>query len=115
MRHLMPRLRGVFSLVFFKSQAMNNIKHSALEFVGEVATAYPRTWIYSFFAAGMVFAVALYGAFGYWVGGFFGHPQAGMYLSLTWYGYWFATNVEELKLFADIQVAKLETLAALLK
>ena len=94
---------------------MSHIKHSFLELVGEVSTSHPRAWIYSFFAVGMAFAIALHAAFGYWVGGFFAHPQAGMYLCLTWYGYWFATNVEQLKLHADIQVAKLETLAALLK
>jgi len=93
---------------------MSHIKHSFLVFVGEVATSNPRTWIYSFMAVGIAIAIALYGALGLWLGGLFGHATEGMYLSYTLYGYWFLTNVEELKSQSDLQISNLEEMRALL-
>jgi len=115
MRANLARYRGLFSLVFYVHNQMQSILRSSLQFVGEVATTYPRTWIYSFAVAGMVTAIAMYGAIGSWLGGFVGHPTEGMYLALTFYGYWFATRVEDLKVLADQQVALLEEYASLLK
>ena len=93
---------------------MSHFRHSFLELVGEVATTYPRTWMYSFMAVGMAFAIFIYGALGLWLGGLFGHPTGGMYLSYTLYGYWFLTNVEELKSQVDFYISRLEEIRSLL-
>lgn len=101
--------------MYFVFTTVSHFSHSALEFVGEVATAYPRTWIYSFAAAGMALAIAIYGGLGLWLGGLFGHPTGGMYLGLAWYGYWFLENVEEIKSQADGWVNALESIRSQLK
>lgn len=94
---------------------MSHFRHSVLELVGEVATTHPRTWIYSFVAAGMAVAVGIYAGLGLWIGGLVGHATYGMYTGLALYAYWFIQNVEVLKSQADIQVAQLEEFRALLK
>ena len=94
---------------------MSNFQHSVLEFCGEVATTYPRTWIYSFAFAGIALGLLIYGGLGLWLGGLFAHPTTGMYLGLTWYGYWFITQVDALKTLADEKIKLLEEYAAMLR
>ena len=89
---------------------MTHFRHSLLELVGEVATTYPRTWIYSFAFLGMAFGVAIYGGLGWWLGGLVGHATTGMYLALAWYAYWFLDKVEEIKAQADGWVDALESI-----
>jgi hypothetical protein len=89
---------------------MNTLRSSVLDVLGELACANPRTYIYSFAAAGAVVAVFLYGFFGWWLGHFFGYGTEGAYLAEAWYGWWVITNVETLKGLLDLQVETLENL-----
>ena len=89
---------------------MQSIQHSVLEFVGEIACANPKAYIYSCAAVGAILGIAIYGVLGWALGHAFGYGTEGAYLAEVWYAYWFATNVDELKARIDQQVEVLETL-----
>ena len=89
---------------------MNFLSDAVLEQAGRLAAANPQRWIYGWAAAGTILAVAIYGALGWGIGALVGHAQAGAYAGWCWNGYWFATQVDELKCRADQQVELLEQL-----
>lgn len=89
---------------------MRSIQHTILEFAGEVATANPKAWIYTWAMLGVVTGLAIYGVVGWALGSLFGYGTEASYLAEAWYAFWFAQNVDALKGRVDHQVKVLEEL-----
>ena len=99
-------------MLFITYTAMS---HHILSTIGRIATRYPVTWIYSFMAAGMAFAIALYGWLGWTIGSAIGAPMTTQYLALSAYGFWFVGAIPTIHALCDQQIGLLRQMAAILE
>ncbi len=88
----------------------NTLRSELLEFAGEVAVAYPESWVTISALLGLATGVTIWGLLGFALGSVVGHAQFGLWCGLGFYSYWLAANAERINSNMDVVVDALKSL-----
>lgn len=88
----------------------SNFLRNLNDFIGEVATTHPESWVMGWAFLGLATGVLMYSAVGFGLGSLLSHPQVGMWFGLGMYSYWLAVNADQINGNLDSMVATLKSL-----
>ena len=91
---------------------MSHFAYSIQVFVGKLAAKNPERFVYAALLVGMCLGIATHAWLGGLLGSAVGHPTAGVWTGLSFYGYTFAINVERLKGNTEERIALLKQIAS---